>query len=70
MLTRHLEQVEQSLALGGFTVGTLVIGGEAVPDPTLFERAEEPQEAGVALMRLIRRALIEGEFPAQQTVTG
>lgn len=70
MLMRHLEHAEQKLAAEGFTVGTLLIGGEAVREPSLFERAEEPQAAGIALMRLVRRALVEGEFPAEQAVTG
>jgi len=70
MLTRHLEQAEQKLVAEGFTVGTLLIGGEAVREPSLFERAEEPQAAGIALMRLIRRALIGDEFPAEQAVRG
>ncbi len=64
LLTRHLEQVEQELANDGITVGTLLLGGEEVREPVLFERAEEPQKAGVALLRLVRRALIGDQYAA------
>lgn len=59
LLARHLEETERCLTESGLTVGTLLIGGEDVRKPMLFERADEPQEAGIALMRLIRRALLE-----------
>lgn len=68
LLARHLEQTEHRLIAEGFTIGTLLIGGEQVREPPLFERAEEPLEAGIALMRLLRRALIEGSPPAQQNL--
>lgn len=57
LLVRHLERSEQALIAEGFTIGGLLIGGERVREPALFERAEEPLEAGVALLRLIRRAI-------------
>jgi cobaltochelatase CobT len=59
LLARHLDHSEQRLIAEGFIVGTLLIGGEHVREPALFERAEEPQEAGIALLRLVRRALVE-----------
>jgi cobaltochelatase CobT len=59
LLARHLEEAEQRLTAESFTIGTLLIGRENVREPALFERAEEPQEAGVALMRMIRRAFLE-----------
>ncbi|WP_082466999.1 cobaltochelatase CobT-related protein [Sphingomonas sp. Leaf25] len=65
LLTRHLEQSEQRLIAEGFTIGTLLIGGENVREPALFERAEEPQEAGVALMRLVSRALVGRPKPTE-----
>ena len=59
LLARHLEETEHRLTEEGFTICTLLIGGENVPEPVLFERAEEPQAAGVGLIRLIRRATLE-----------
>jgi cobaltochelatase CobT len=59
LLARHLEETERHLTESGFVIGTLLIGGENVREPALFERAEEPQEAGVALLRLARRALLD-----------
>ncbi len=59
LLTRHLEETEQDLVNQGFVIGTLLIGGEQVREPELFERADEPQEAGIALIRLIGRALLQ-----------
>jgi cobaltochelatase CobT len=59
MLERHLEVTAQRLTADGISICTLLIGGKNVREPALFERAEEPQEAGVALLRLIRRALLE-----------
>lgn len=58
ILARHLEATEQRLVAEGFTIGTLLIGGEDVPEPALFERAEEPQAAGTSLITLLRRALL------------
>jgi cobalamin biosynthesis protein CobT len=65
LLVRHLEHSERRLIAEGYTVGTLLIGGEHGREPALFERAVEPQEAGIALLRLIRRA-IEGANTSQQ----
>lgn len=70
LLARHLKTAEQEIAGQGTEVGTLLIGGETVPEPALFERAEEPQAAGMALMRLLRRALIEADRPRWQPGTG
>ncbi len=58
LLVRHLQETEQRLAAEGFTVATLLIGDESVPQPALFERASEPEGAGVGLIGLIRRALL------------
>ena len=55
---RHLSETHEALASEGFVLGTLLLGGENVPEPKLFERANEPLEAGKCLMRLLRRALI------------
>jgi hypothetical protein len=63
LLARHLREAEQEIAGQGIGVGTLLIGGEPVPEPALFERAEDPQMAGVALMRLLQRALMEADYP-------
>lgn len=69
LLAQHLEQSTQRLTAEGFTIGTLLIGGEHVREPTLFERAEEPQEAGIALVRLVRPALLD-EPPRAQLNAG
>lgn len=61
ILVRHLEATEARLSAEGFVIGTLLIGGENVPEPALFERAEEPQAAGIALIGLVRRALLAAE---------
>lgn len=66
LLAQHLEHSEQRLIAEGFIIGTLLIGGENVRESALFERAEEPQEAGIALLHLVRRALIKESSPAQQ----
>jgi cobaltochelatase CobT len=66
LLARHLEETEQRLTDDGFTIGTLLIGGENVREPALFVRAEEPQEAGIGLIRLLDRALSGGQIRAQQ----
>lgn len=70
LLARHLEQSEQRLFAEGFTIGTLLIGGEQVREPVLFERAKEPQEAGIALIRLIRRAIVNCSSMVQQVAGG
>ncbi|HWK32177.1 MAG TPA: hypothetical protein VNR51_00670 [Hyphomicrobium sp.] len=57
LLAQHLEQSQQRLIGEGFIIGSLLIGGEHVREPALHERAEEPREAGLALLRLIRRAI-------------
>ena len=64
-LERHLEDVEQDLINKGFVIGALLIGGENVREPSLFERAVEPQEAGIGLLRLIRRSLIKDSIPSR-----
>jgi len=66
LLARHLQHVEQRLVRRGYTIGTLLIGGEQVREPALFERAEEPQQAGISLMRLLSRALADEPLPALQ----
>ena len=58
LLVRHLETVESSLRSTGIMVGFLLIGREHVREPDLHERATEPEEAGLSLLKLIRRALI------------
>lgn len=70
LLARHLREAEQETTGHGISIGTLLIGGEQVPEPALFERAEEPQQAGVALMRLLGRALIEEDHPRQRQGIG
>jgi cobaltochelatase CobT len=66
LLARHLEDVEQSLVKEGFVIGALLIGGENFREPSLFERAVEPQEAGIGLLRLILRALLQDPVPARK----
>lgn len=63
ILSRHLDATEKRLSAEGFVIGTLLIGGEHVPEPALFERAEEPQAAGTSLIRLLRRALLPDRMP-------
>ena len=58
ILIRHLEATEIGLRAAGIVVGYLLIGNEHFRDPDLQERASEPEEAGAALLRLVRRALI------------
>jgi cobaltochelatase CobT len=58
LLTGHLEVVEQRLRKDGVVVGTLIIGRDYAREPAFFERASEPREAGLALMQLVRRALL------------
>lgn len=66
LLARHLEETEQRLTDDGFTIGTLLLGGENVREPALFVRAEEPHDAGIALIRLLDRALLGSQIRAQQ----
>lgn len=61
LLARHLKDVEQRLTSEGFTICTILIGGEQVHEPVLFAKAEEPQQAGTTLIQLIRRALIDSK---------
>jgi cobaltochelatase CobT len=58
LLVRHLEATEKRLRSTGIVVGFLLIGRECVREPSLYERASEPQAAGLSLLALIRRALI------------
>ena len=60
LLIRHLESTQRQLRAEGIVIGKLLIGEENVRDTVLFERADEPQEAGTALMSLLRRALTGG----------
>lgn len=66
LLAQNLEDAEQRLTADGVTVGAILLGAEHFREPALFERAEEPQQAGVSLMRLIRRALVEGGLPTRE----
>ncbi|MFZ4768108.1 MAG: cobaltochelatase CobT-related protein, partial [Roseimicrobium sp.] len=66
ILVRHLESSERQLAGEGYVVATLMIGDENVREPDLLERAHEPLQAGVSLMRLLRRALLESQVPEHQ----
>lgn len=59
LLRDHLEATQVALISQGFGIGTLMIGRDDVPQPSLFERAVEPQEAGKALIRLLGRALLQ-----------
>jgi hypothetical protein len=58
LLARHLEATEKKLRSAGIVVGFLLIGGEHVREPDTFERASEPQAAGLSLLTLVRRTLI------------
>lgn len=55
LLPQHLAATQQRLTVEGFNLATLLIGGENVPEPLLFERAAEPLSAGLKLIRLLRR---------------
>lgn len=57
LLRDHLADVQSSLEEEGFLLGTLLLGREYVPEPGLFERADEPVEASRSLLDLLRRAL-------------
>ena len=57
-LMRHLEATDISLRAAGIVVGYLFLGEEHFRDPDLQERASEPEAAGLALLRLVRRALV------------
>jgi cobaltochelatase CobT len=58
LLARHLEAAESSLRAVGIVVGFLLIGRDHVREPVLYERAAEPEAAGLLLLRLIRRGLL------------
>lgn len=62
LLLRHLSDTENSLRAAGITVGFLLIGDEAVREPALHEQATEPGAAGLALLRLMWRALVPPEW--------
>lgn len=64
ILTRHLEVTERKLADLGGVVGFLFLGDEHGREPPLHERAAEGEEAGLALVKLVRRSLLgtSGEF--------
>jgi cobaltochelatase CobT len=59
ILAHHLEETETRLGDQGYLIATLLLGGEQYREPAIMERAEEPQAAGVALIRLLRRVLLE-----------
>jgi cobaltochelatase CobT len=58
ILARHLDEAEAQLVNQGFIIATLMLGGEHYRQPAIMERAEEPQAAGAALIRLLRRVLL------------
>lgn len=58
LLARHLEETQRRLSAQGYTIATLVIGDEAAPRSALFERAAEPEAAGLGLIRLLNRTLL------------
>jgi cobaltochelatase CobT len=62
LLALHLEAAETKLRSTGIVVGFLLIGRERVREPILYERASEPQTAGLSLLALIRRALMPGSI--------
>jgi cobaltochelatase CobT len=58
LLMRHLEETEDQLADKGFVIATLLVGPEHCREHVLCEKAEEPRAAGMALVDLLRRALL------------
>lgn len=58
LLLRHLEAAESNLRAEGIAVGFLLIGDEHVREPELCEWAVEPAAAGLALLKLVWRALV------------
>ena len=58
LLWKHLEEVRGSLTSEGVVLGTMLLGGENVPEPSLFERADEPLAAARKLLLLLQRALL------------
>jgi cobaltochelatase CobT len=65
ILTCHLAETELRLRAEGFTIGFLLIGVEHFRYPDLHELAAEPQDAGLALLKLVRRALIPDRVEIQ-----
>jgi cobalamin biosynthesis protein CobT len=57
LLWGHLADVQSSLEGEGFVLGTLLIGGEDVPEPFIFERADGPAGAARSMLDLLSRAL-------------
>ncbi|OYU02639.1 MAG: hypothetical protein CFE36_04165 [Sphingomonadaceae bacterium PASS1] len=55
LLPRHLLDTQRRLAEDDFDLATLLIGGENVPEPLLFERAAEPLGAALKLIQLLRQ---------------
>jgi cobaltochelatase CobT len=62
LLIRHLEATERGLNAAGIVVGFLLLGREHVRRPDLYERADEPEAAGLSLLKLVRRALLPAGF--------
>jgi cobaltochelatase CobT len=62
LLIRHLEATERRLESAGILVGYLLLGGERFREPDVYERAEEPEAAGLSLLSLVRRALVPAGF--------
>jgi cobaltochelatase CobT len=59
LLQRHLEATEKRLRAVHILVGYLLIGPEHVREPALYERAAQPGAAGLSLLRLLWRALVQ-----------
>lgn len=58
LLARHLDAAEESLRADGIAVGFLLIGDGHVREPGFCEHAAAPETAGLALQRLVWRALV------------
>jgi hypothetical protein len=59
LLLWHLAAAERAAWEAGMVVGFLLLGGEHWRLPALHQQAEEPEAAGLAMLRLMRRALLE-----------
>jgi len=70
ILTRHLSLTEANLRAEGVVIGFLQLGREHVREPQLHERADEPEGAGLALLKLARRALLEAFTDDVERVRG